>query len=78
MFKMMLLGTTFSVKLKAEAFLSLCGRCLAGFNRRERIAMKIISSGYLTLCGCMCVVFLLPISHLLGQALKDVPVVGSL
>ena len=33
--------------------------------------MKIISSGYLTLCGCMCVVFLLPISHLLGQALKD-------
>jgi hypothetical protein len=33
--------------------------------------MKIISSGYSTLCGCICLVSLLPISHLLGQAVKD-------
>jgi hypothetical protein len=33
--------------------------------------MKIISSGYSTLCGCMCLVSLLPISHLLGQAVQD-------
>ena len=32
--------------------------------------MKIISSGYSTLCGCMCLVLLLPISHLLGQVLE--------